>query len=69
MPSALRKTTEVGIDWIDELLNPGDTLGGIGDFFGTLQRVGELLADPRTYLRIFMIIFGVLLIFGALNYD
>lgn len=55
-------------DWIDELLTPGDAFG-FGGIFDRLSRLGDTLSDPRTYLRIFMVVFGMLLIFGALSYD
>lgn len=56
-------------DWIDELLGfPGDIFGGLSDMFAAMGRLGEILSDPQTYVRIFMVVFGVLLIFGALRY-
>jgi phage shock protein PspC (stress-responsive transcriptional regulator) len=41
--------------------NIGDVFEGVGDFF-------TALLDPQTYVRIFYVLFGALLIWGAVTY-
>ena len=46
----------------------GSIISGIGDTFNSIGDFFELMTDPHTYLRIFMVVFGFLLIIGALTY-
>lgn len=38
-----------------------DAFDAVGDFFG-------ILLDPETYIRIFFVVFGAVLLFGAVTY-
>jgi hypothetical protein len=61
-----------GGSWLDQLLGiPGQVSTGISDFtsfFGAMERLGQALTDPHTYVRIFMVLFGLWLILGAIKY-
>jgi ABC-type enterochelin transport system permease subunit len=40
----------------------------IGDVFESISDFFSLLLDPNTYVRIFYVLFGALLIWGAVSY-
>lgn len=46
----------------------GDIFSDISDIFSSIGRVFEFLLDPHSYVRIFEVIFGSILIIGALKY-
>lgn len=45
-----------------------DIFGDIGTAFDSIGNFFSLMLNPRTYVRIFMIGFGILLVFGAVTY-
>lgn len=55
--------------WIDELFGTADTaVTDTTSALAALESVGAALIDPQTYVRIFMVIFGFLLVLGAFRY-
>jgi hypothetical protein len=58
--------------WLDQLLGApstiGTTIGDITGFFTALEKLGAALTNPQTYVRIFMVLFGLFLMFGAFKY-
>jgi hypothetical protein len=58
--------------WLDQLLGlPSTVSTGISDitsFFTALEDLGAALTNPQTYVRIFMVLFGFWLMFGAFKY-
>lgn len=46
---------------MDFITDIEDVFSAIGDFF-------EFMLDPDSYIRIFEVLFGLLLIWGALNF-
>lgn len=45
-----------------------DFFNGIGDTFDSVSEFFSALLDPHTYVRIFYVLFGAVLIWGALRY-
>lgn len=45
-----------------------DFFNGIGDTFDSVSDFFSALMDPQTYVRIFYVLFGAVLIWGALRY-
>lgn len=41
--------------------------GSIGDTFESISDFFFLLLDPQTYVRIFQVLFGALLVYGAVK--
>lgn len=55
--------------WIDELFGTaGTAVTDVTGTFTALEAVGAALIDPQTYIRIFMVIFGFLLVLGSFRY-
>lgn len=55
--------------WIDELFGTaGTAVTDVTGTLGALEAVGAALIDPQTYVRIFMVIFGFLLVLGSFRY-
>lgn len=61
-----------GTSWLDQLLGiPGQISTGFDSFtamFTAMERLGTALMNPETWERIFMVIFGFVLIYGAFKY-
>jgi hypothetical protein len=58
-----------GASWLDTLLNGASTgLSDIGSVFSSLERLGQALINPETYIRAFMVVFGLVLMLAALKY-
>lgn len=54
---------------IDDILGAGqDALSAIGSGFTALENLFEALTSADTWLRVFFVVFGAMLIFGALRY-
>jgi ABC-type enterochelin transport system permease subunit len=45
-----------------------DVFDDIGDAFDAVSNFFSLMLDPNTYTRIFFVVFGAVLIFGAVSY-
>lgn len=52
-------------NWIDRLLGGGNS---IADTFNSVERLFEVLSDPQTYFRAFMVVFGFVIIIAAIRY-
>lgn len=57
------------MDIIDSVIGAGESaLSAIGGGLSALSNVFEILTSPNTWLRVFYVLFGTLLVFGALRY-
>ena len=57
------------MDIIDSVIGAGESaLSAIGGGLSALSTVFEILTSPNTWLRVFYVLFGTLLVFGALRY-
>ena len=50
------------------ILGIGDFFSDIGDVFSAIGNFFEFMLDPHSYVRIFEVVFGALLVIGALRY-
>ena len=46
----------------------GNIFSDIGDLFEAVGNFFEFMLDPHSYIRIFMFVFGFVLVMGALRY-
>ena len=57
------------MDIIDSIVGAGESaIDTISSGFTAIDNVFSVLTSPNTWLRVFYVLFGTLLVFGALRY-